>query len=74
MHIEYDTKRKGIPIHTNLAAYAIQVDSSKKVVLSSEDGHTEYRWVSYNEALRLLTKYPEQIQVFKQVVNKLFSR
>ena len=69
--MEYDAEKSGVPIHTLLAAYAIRVDSRQEVILSPEDGHIEYRWVSYDEALRLLTTYPEQKQVFEEVVRKI---
>ena len=73
VYTEYDTERKGDALHTMLASYAARVDSSQKTAPSQEDGHTDYQWVTYNQALSLLTEYPEQIQVFKQVVKKLFS-
>src|SRR3989344_1485325 len=58
--LEYQTERKGVLINSNVVSYAVRVDSSKKVKLSEEEGHTEYRWVNYEEALKLLTTYPEQ--------------
>ena len=73
VYVEYDTERQGNPIHTTLASYAARLDSSKEVVLSPEDGHTESKWVPYNDALTMLTRYPEQIQVFEKVVDKLIS-
>ncbi len=69
--LEYDTERKGNPLHTQLAAYAARVDSSQEIVLSGKEGHSESRWVSYAEALALLTRYPEQVKVFAEVVGKL---
>jgi 8-oxo-dGTP pyrophosphatase MutT (NUDIX family) len=71
---EYDTERKGNPLHTMLSSYAVRVDSSRDVALSPKDGHTDHLWVTYDQALSLLTRYPEQIRVFEQVVKKLASR
>jgi len=72
--MEYDTERKGKQIHTEITSYAARVDYVKPVVLSEEDGHTDFKWVKYNEALSLLTKYPEQIQIFEEVVSRINKR
>lgn len=69
--IEYDTERKGQPVNTILAAYAARADFTKKISLSSEDGHTAYKWVSHEEANKLLTAYPEQREVFENITQQL---
>ncbi len=69
--VEYETEKAGIPIHVLLAAYAVRVDSRQEVILSAEDGHTAYQWVSYDEVLRMLVTYPEQRHVFEEVVRKM---
>lgn len=65
--IEYDTERKGKPIHTRLAAFLYIADSCDKVVLSNE--HTDFKWVSYDAAWNSMDKYPEQRIVFDQVLD-----
>lgn len=68
---EYDAVRYGEPIHVLLAAYLVKVASDGEVVIgASEDAHTAYRWVSYDEALEMLDQYPEQRPIFKEVCRK----
>lgn len=71
VYTEYDTRKDGSPVHSTLAAYAVNVDCSGPVILSQRDGHTDYMWATYDEALSLLTEYPEQRTVFEDVVRKL---
>ena len=68
---EYDANRNGDPIHVLLVAYAVKADSRKEIILSTEDGHLDSKWVSYDKALEMLDEYPEQIDVFTNIVNKL---
>ena len=68
---EYDTIRKEKTIHTTVATYAVKVNSSQTIKLSVEDGHTEYRWVTYDEALNMLNKFPEQKIIFEKIVDKI---
>jgi len=67
----YQTERKGEQICSTVAGYAVRVDSSRQVVLSVEEGHTAHMWVDYDGACSLLTKYPEQIELFEGVVSRL---
>ena len=68
--IQYPTERKGEQIHTKLTAYASRIDSTKPIKLSKEDGHTEYKWIREEEAEKYLTRYPEQLPLFKEVLKK----
>jgi len=67
----YEAQRGGVDMRVLLDAYAVRGDSTEEIVLSSEEGHTDFRWVSYNKALDMLTRYPEQKQVFTKVSSKL---
>lgn len=69
--IEYDAIRKGEPIHVVLNAYAVRVDSKQEVIIGkSEDEHQDYVWVDYNKSYELLSRYPEQQTVFKEVCKR----
>lgn len=69
--IEYDAPREGEQWHIKLSAYAVKADSKQEVILSKKEGHTDYAWVNYNTALKMLDEYPEQKIIFKEVVDKL---
>lgn len=68
---EYDAERGGEPIHVMLAAYLVEADMTEAVAIgNSEDRHLESRWVAYDEALTMLSRYPEQRPVFEEVCRK----
>jgi 8-oxo-dGTP pyrophosphatase MutT (NUDIX family) len=69
--VEYTTVSKGNCEHRILKSYALKADSTKPVILCPQEGHTDYMWATKDEALNLLTRYPEQIKVFQEVLNKL---
>jgi 8-oxo-dGTP pyrophosphatase MutT (NUDIX family) len=69
--LEYDAQRKGQPIHVKLAAYAVKADSASEITLYPEEGHTESKWVNYQTALTMLDTYPEQVEAFNKVYEKL---
>ena len=72
--VVYFAERKGEPIKVRLSAYAVRVDSSKDVLIGkSGDLHQDFQWVDLTRVIKLLTKYPEQLQIFEKVwklVNK----
>lgn len=68
---EYDAERRGEAIHVQLSAYLVEADDTEPVTVGrSEDKHTDYRWVAYDEALAMLDCYPEQRPVFEEVCRR----
>ncbi len=68
----YFAERDKKPIKVNLSAYAVRVDSHKEVFIGrSGDAHQDFQWVSLPRAKKLLTKYPEQLEVFLKVCTRM---
>jgi len=42
----------------------------EKVSLDQAEGHCDFGWFGYEEALNRLTRFPEQPAVFEQVCKK----
>jgi len=64
----YFAERDREPIKVLLSAYAVKVNSDKDVVIGrGGDAHQDYQWVKLDRVLKLLTKYPEQLKIFKKV-------
>ncbi len=65
----YFAQRAGEPIKVFLSAYAVRANSNNEIVIGrGGDAHSDFQWVSYARALKLLTEYPEQKKVFEKVV------
>ena len=65
----YFAQREGNPIKVFLSAYAVRANSTKEIVIGrGGDAHSDFQWVSYARALKLLIEYPEQKKVFEKVV------
>jgi 8-oxo-dGTP pyrophosphatase MutT (NUDIX family) len=67
----YRTERKGKEITTVLTAYAVRVDASGNFSLSPEDGHLAGFKATYDQAVRMLTRYPEQLPIFNETLSRL---
>jgi 8-oxo-dGTP pyrophosphatase MutT (NUDIX family) len=64
----YYAKRQGDAIKVFLFAYAVRVDNNKEIIFGKGgDLHQDFQWVNLNRARKLLTKYPEQIEVFEKI-------
>lgn len=73
LETSYDTSyramRKGKPRNINLRAYALRADLNQLPIIGSE-GHTACVCATYDKALELLGRYPEQREVFEAVCRK----
>lgn len=66
--VSYDAERKGEPIRVTLNAYAVRASIKSHILISqSEDEHLGYMWAPYDVCINLLSRYPEQIEVFVEV-------
>jgi 8-oxo-dGTP pyrophosphatase MutT (NUDIX family) len=70
-HTRYETRylaeRDGKPTEVSLAAYAVRGNEGERVNLGMEEEHIASLWCGYEDALSLLTRYPEQREVFTGV-------
>ncbi len=70
----YNAVRLGRDIHVDLTAVAVRYTGPDlEIHLSEDEGHTDSKWCSYDEARSLLTLYPEQREAFEEVCKKLFD-
>jgi len=60
----YGVEREGEMIRTVLFAFAVKGDSEKELVL---EVHDKYLWVGYEEAYQMMSKFPNQRDVFENV-------
>jgi 8-oxo-dGTP pyrophosphatase MutT (NUDIX family) len=67
-YIGFDTEKSGNPIHIDLVTYAVRAPVGSQVDIATAEGeHSDYQWVSYDEALSMLTGYVQQREVFIDV-------
>ncbi len=65
----YQTERKGQNILAEVVAFAVRT-REREITIGEVENHSSYQWVSYHQALKLLTKYPEQIEIFQNVCQR----
>jgi len=65
---EYDNLREGEMIHSNVYSYGVQIPYTLDIVLSKEEGHTDFCWASYDDAMFRLSRFREQKEIFRKVV------
>ena len=64
----YFAERNREPIKVNMAAYAVRVDHHKEIIIGrGGDAHRDFQWVNKERILQLLTRYPEQLEIFNRV-------
>lgn len=64
---EYHSQRKGKLQRSIVHGIVAKVPYQDTIVLNEEDGHTNYGRFTYNEACERLTRFPEQLTLFKGV-------
>lgn len=72
-YIEYYNTRKGEKIKSKLHSYLVKTDYTNNIILSKEDGHTDFMWLQPIDIKTYITKYPEQLTVFNYMKHFLES-